>query len=162
MGSRYERAKRATNIVSIDMEMVLFSSLGDDTRVRIEMLKSTTQTTLKLCRQLGAITGLWVRKPTGTTFIGMPRTTKNKLSNVQEEFEAALEARKKTLAKHMWMIWDRYVGRMLDTRFEVTKSRLNFVSFDMEMEINLQDMEVVAPFSFDEDICDKIGTNGCI
>ena len=46
-------------------------------------------------------------------------------------------------------------------RFEVTKSRLNFVSFHTEMEINLQDMEVAAPFSFDEDIHNKIGTNEC-
>ena len=91
----------------------------------------------------------------------MPGTTKNELNNVQEEFKATLKERKKLLAKHMWMIWDRYVGRILDTRFEVTKSRLNFESVDMEMEINLQDMEVVAPFSFDEDIHDKIVTNEC-
>ena len=68
------------------------------------------------------------------TFIGMPETTKNELNNVQEEFEAAMKARKKPLAKHMWMIWDRYAGRILDTRFEVTKSRLNSVSFDIEMK----------------------------
>ena len=73
----------------------------------------------------------------------MPGTTKNKLNHVQEEFEAALKARKKPLAKHMWMILDRYLGRILDTRFEVTKPRLNFVSFDMKMEINLHDMEAV-------------------
>ena len=74
-----------------------------------------------------------------TAFIGMPVTTKNKLNNVQEEFEAALKARKEPLAKHTWMIWVRYVGRILDTRFEVTRSKLNSVSFDMEMEINLHD-----------------------
>ena len=91
--------------------------------------------------------------------IGIPRTIKNKLNNVQEEFEAALKARKKLLAKHMWMIWDRYVGRILDTRFKVTKSRLNFESFDMEMDINSHVMKVVAPFSFDEETRDKIGTN---
>ena len=90
-----------------------------------------------------------VRERKHTAFIGVPVTTKNKINNVQEEFEAALKARKKPLAKHMWMIRDRYVGRILDTRFKVTKSRLNFVSFDMEMEINLHDVEVVAPFSFD-------------
>ena len=84
----------------------------------------------------------------------MPGTTKNTFNNVQGEFEAALKA-KKPLAKHMWMLWDRYVGRIMDTRFEVTTSRLNFVSFDMKMEINLQDMEVVAPFSFDKDIHNK-------
>ena len=33
----------------------------------------------------------------------------------------------------MWMIWDRCVGKILDTRFEVTESRLNCVSFDMEI-----------------------------
>ena len=88
----------------------LFNSLGDYTRVRIENLKSTTQTTLKLCHQLEGIIGLWERKP--TSGIGMPRTIKNKLNNVQEEFEAALKARKKPLAKHMLMIWDRYVGRI--------------------------------------------------
>ena len=49
----------------------------------------------------------------------------------------------------------------MDTRFEVTKSRLNFVLFDMEMEMNSQGVEVVSPFSFDEDIHDKIGTNEC-
>ena len=62
----------------------------------------------------------------------MLRTTKNELNNVQEEFEAALKAREKPLAKHMWMIWNRYMGRILNTRFEVTRSKLNFVSFDME------------------------------
>ena len=31
----------------------------------------------------------------------------------------------------------------------------------MEMEINSQDVEVVAPFFFDEDIHDKSGTNEC-
>ena len=31
----------------------------------------------------------------------------------------------------------------------------------MKMEINSQDMEVVAPFSFDEDIQDKIWTKEC-
>ena len=148
------------NTASIDMKTVLFNSLGDDTRLRIEFWISTTQTTLKLCHQLGAITGLWEREPTGAALIGMPGTTKNELNNVQEEFKAALKARKKPLAKHIWMIWDRYVGRILDTRFEVTKSRLNFESFDMEMETNSHDMEVVAPFYFDEDIIhDKIGTN---
>ena len=75
----------------------------------------------------------------------MPGTTKNTFNNVQDESEAALKAKKKPLAKHMWMLWDRYAGtRILDTRLEVTKSRLNFVLFDMEMEINLQDMEVVS------------------
>ena len=156
MGSWYERAKGITNIVPIDMKTVLSNSLGDDTRDRIEIWTTITQTMLKLCHQLGIITGLWKHEP--TTFIGMSGTTKNELDNVQ--FEAALKARKKPLAKHMWMIWDRYVGRILDKGFEVTKnSRLKFVSFNMEMEINLQDMEVVAPFSFDEDIHDKIGTN---
>ena len=78
----------------------------------------------------------WECEPTGTAFIGMPEATKNELNNIQEEFEAALKARKKPLAKHIWMIWDKCVGRILDTRFEVTKSKLNFVSFDTEMEIN--------------------------
>ena len=31
----------------------------------------------------------------------------------------------------------------------------------MEMELDSYDMEMVAPFSFDEDIHDKIGTNEC-
>ena len=52
-------------------------------------------------------------------------------------------------------------GENLDTRFEVTKSRLNSVSFYVEMEMYSHDMEVVAPFSFDKDIHDKIGTNKC-
>ena len=52
-------------------------------------------------------------------------------------------------------------GENLDTRFEVTKSRLNSVSFYVEMEMYSHDMEVVAPFSFDEDIHNKIGTNEC-
>ena len=102
---------------------------------------------------------IWEREP--TDFIGIPGTTKNELNSVQEDFETTLKARKKPSAKHMWKIWDRYVGKILDTRFEVTKSRLNFVSFDMEMEINLHDMEVVASFSFDGDIHGKIGTNEC-
>ena len=37
VGSWYERAKEATNIASIGMKPVLFNSLGDNTRVRIEM-----------------------------------------------------------------------------------------------------------------------------
>ena len=49
------------------------------------------------------------------------------------------------------------MGRILDTRFKVTKSRLNFESFDMEMDINVHVMEVVASFSFDEETHDKIG-----
>ena len=116
-GSWYERAKGATNIALIDMKTVSFNSLADDTCVRIEILTSTTQTTLKLCRQLGAITGLWEREPMAG--IGMPGTIKNELNNVQEEFETAFKARKKPVAKHMWMIWDRYAGRILDTRFKV-------------------------------------------
>ena len=88
VGSWYERAKGATNIASIDMKTVLFNSLDDDTRRRIEIWPSTTETTLKLCHQLGAITGPWEREP--TAFIGMPGTTKNKLNNVWEEFEAAM------------------------------------------------------------------------
>ena len=156
VGSWYERAKGATSIASIDMKTALFNSLGDDTYVRIEIWKSTTQTTLKLCHQLGAVTGLLERELTAG--IGMSRTIKNELNNVQEEFEAALKARKKSLAKHMWMIWDRYVGKILDTRFEVTKSILNFESFDMEIDINLHVMEVVASFSFDGETHDKIGT----
>ena len=44
----------------------------------------------------------------------------------------------------------------------MTKSRLNFVSINMEMEINSHDMEVVATFYFDKDIThDKIGTKKC-
>ena len=31
----------------------------------------------------------------------------------------------------------------------------------MEVDIDLHDMEVVAPFSVDRDIHDKIGTNKC-
>ena len=50
---------------------------------------------------------------------------------------------------------------MWEERSEVTKSRLNSVSFDMETEINSQDVEAVALFSFNEDIHDKIGTNEC-
>ena len=83
------------------MKTVLFNSLGDDTCMRIGIWKSTTQTTLKLCHQLGAITGLWKRKPTGMAFIGTPGTAKNKFNNVQDEFEAALKARKKPYAKHI-------------------------------------------------------------
>ena len=78
VASWYERAKRTTNIVSVDMKMVLFNSLGNDTREQIEIWTTTHQTTLKLCCQLEA-------KP--TPFIDMPGTTKNKLNNVQEEFE---------------------------------------------------------------------------
>ena len=59
------------------------------------------------------------------------------------------------------MILNRYVGRLLDIRFEVTRTKLNFVLFDMEMEIDLRDMEVVASFSFDKDIHNKIGTHQC-
>ena len=94
----------------------------------------------------------------------MPGTAKNKLNNVQEEFDAAWKARKFShmcLAEHMWMIWDGYVVRILDTGFEVTRTKLNLESFDMEMELDLHDMEKVVPFSFGEDIHDKIETNKC-
>ena len=52
-----------------------------------------------------------------------------------------------------------YVGRILDTRFEVTRTKLNFALFDTIIELDLCDMEMVTPFSFDEDIHDKSGTN---
>ena len=51
-----------------------------------------------------------------------------------------MKVRKKPLAKHMRMIWDSYVGGILDTIFERTKYRLNFESFDMEMDIKLHDI----------------------
>ena len=35
VASWYERAKRTTNIVSVDVKTVLFNSLGNDTRERI-------------------------------------------------------------------------------------------------------------------------------
>ena len=65
------------------------------------------------------------------------------------------------LAEHMMMIRDRYVRRILDTRFEVTRNKLNFALFDTNMELDSYDMGMVAPFSFDEDVHDKIGTNEC-
>ena len=41
-------------------------------------------------------------------------------------------------------------------------TKMNFASFDMEIEIDWYDVEVVAPFSFNEDIIhNKIGTNEC-
>ena len=52
MESWYERAKGATNIVSSNIKTVLINFQGDDTRVRIAIWKSTTQTTFKLCHQL--------------------------------------------------------------------------------------------------------------
>ena len=99
VGSWYKQAKRTTNVVPFDMKTELLNSLGEEIHERIEIWTTTTQTTLKLCRQLGAITGLWEHKP--TAFIGVPKTMKKKLNNVQEEFEDALKARKKPLAKHM-------------------------------------------------------------
>ena len=125
---------------------------------------TTIQTTLKWFHQLGAITGLWTREPITTALIGMAGTAKNDLNNVQEEFDATWKRRKFShmcFAEHMWMIWDRYVGRILDTRFEVTRTTLNLESFDMEMELDSYDMEMVVPISSDEDIHDKIGTNEC-
>ena len=125
---------------------------------------TTIQTTLKWCRQLGAITGLWTRGPTTTALIGMAGTAKKDLNYVQEEFDAAWKRRKfshTSFAEHMWLIWDRYVGRILDTRFEVTRTTLNLKSFDMEMELDSYDMEMVVPISSDEDIHDKIETNEC-
>ena len=125
---------------------------------------TTTKTTLKWCHQFGSITGLWTRDPIATASFGMPGTTKNELDNVREEFDAAWKRRKFShtcFAEHMWMIWDRYVGRILDTRFEVTRTTLNLESFVMEMELESHDMEMVVPISSDEDIHDKIGTNEC-
>ena len=49
------------------------------------------------------------------------------------------------------------MGRILDTRFEVT-TKLIFLSFDMEIEIDLHDMKMVTLFSSDGDIIhNKIG-----
>ena len=47
----------------------------------------------------------------------------------------------------------------MDTRFEVTRTKLNLGLFDMEMELDAYDMKMVAPFSFDIGIHDKIKTN---
>ena len=107
-------------------------------------------------------------------FIGMPGTTKNKLNNIQEDFDAARKARS---VNHMCLV----DGRILDTRFEVTRATLNLGLFDVEMELDsyvmkmvapfsfddveiefdLYDVETVAPFSFDEDIHNNIGANKC-
>ena len=70
VGSWYGRAKGTTNVVSIDMNTELLTSLGEDICEQIEIWTTTTQITLKLCHQLGAITGLLERKP--SAFIGMP------------------------------------------------------------------------------------------
>ena len=71
--------------------------------------------------------------------------------------------------------------RILDKRFEVTRTTLNLGSFDVEvefdpynietvapfsfedveMEFDSYDMETVGPFSFDEDIHNNTGTNEC-
>ena len=90
--------------MSVDMKTVLFKSLGDHTRERIDVWITTTQANLKLCHQLGAITGLWTHGPTIAAFICMSGTTKNKLNNAQQNFDAAWEARRGNhmcLAKHM-------------------------------------------------------------
>ena len=50
-----------------------------------------------------------------------------------------------------------YTGRIFDTRFEATRTKLNFALFDTNMELDSYDMETVAPFFFDEDIHNKIG-----
>ena len=63
LGSWYERANRTTNSALIDMKTVLTNSLDEDTRERIEIWETTTQTTLKFCHQLEAITGLWTLEP---------------------------------------------------------------------------------------------------
>ena len=81
-----------------------------------------------------------------------------------KEFKVTWKTRKDShmcLAEHMMMIRDRYVRRILDTRFEVTRNKLNFALFDTNMELDSYDMGMVAPFSFDEDVHDKIGTNEC-
>ena len=117
-----------------------------------------------MCHELGTITGLWTREPIIAAFTGMPRTTKNEVNNVQEDLDAVWKARKVShmcLAEHMMTIRDRYVGRILDTRFEVTRTTLNLGSFDVEMEFDSYDMEMVSPFSFGKDIHDEIGTNKC-
>ena len=96
--------------------------------------------------------------------IGVPQIAMNELNNVHKEFDVAWKTRKAShmcLAKHMMMIRDRYMERILNTRFEVTRTKLNSGSFDMEIELDLYDMEIAAPFSFNEDIYEKIGTNEC-
>ena len=49
----------------------------------------------------------------------------------------------------------------MDTRFEVTVTKLKFALFDTNMELNSYDMEMVALLSFDKDIHNKIGTKEC-
>ena len=121
---------------------------------------TTTKTTLKWCHQFGSITGLWTRNPIATASIGMPGTAKNELDNIREEMGLSVKARK---VSHMWTTWDRYVGRILDTRFESSKTRtsMNLESFDIAMDLYSYDMEMVVPISSDEYIQDKIGTNKC-
>ena len=54
------------------------------------------------------------------------------------------------LAGHMVTIRDRYVGRILYSRFEVTRTTLYLGLFDMEMELDSYDTEMAAPVSFDD------------
>ena len=85
----------------------------------------------------------------------MTGTTKNKLDNVCEEFDAAWKRRKFShtcFAEHMWMTWDRYVGKILDTRSTVTRTTRNLKSFDVEMEVESYDVEMVLSNSPDKDI----------
>ena len=126
---------------------------------------TTTKTTLKWCHQFGSITGLWTRNPTATVSIGMPGTAKNESDNIHGEMGRSVKARK---ISHIGTTWDRYVGRILDTRFEScseaqikTVTSMNLESFDITMDLYSHDMEMVVPISFDEYIQDKIGTNEC-
>ena len=116
------------------MKTALLNSLGKDVCKQTKNWTTTAQTRLKLCHQLGAITGLWTREPITTAFIGMPGTTKNELNNVREDFNAAWKTKKVShmcLAEHTMIRRDRYEGIILDTRFEVTRNTLILGSFDV-------------------------------
>ena len=125
LGSWYERAKRTTNSASIN-------SLDKNTCERFEIWATTTQTMLNFCHQLAAITGPWTREPITTAFIGMPRTAKNNLNNVQEEFNAAWTARKVShmcFAEHMMMIRDRYQWTSIFSKYLFSATIRHFTGF---------------------------------
>ena len=57
----------------------------------------------------------------------------------------------------------RYVERILDTRFEVTRTKMDPAFFDINMELGSYDMYGNGtPFAFDGDIHVKIGTTSAI
>ena len=93
VGSWYEQSKRTTNLVLIDMKMVLINSLDEDICKRIEIWATTTQTTLKFFHQLGAITGLWTRRTDHYGFYWHAQNSRERMKQRSGRIRHSLESK---------------------------------------------------------------------